>query len=105
MRWLDLVWRLAQLSLARATLQASRWRWRLFQSLVCLLLAAICGLAVLLLVAALALMLYWETHRHAVLAGLLLVYAMLGAWFMRRAARWAGVASPVRPCDCARGDA
>ena len=44
-----------------------------------------------LLAAALALLLYWESHRYEVLAGLLLLYAALGAWFMRRAARWAGV--------------
>jgi predicted membrane-bound spermidine synthase len=104
MKWLDLVAQLAALSLARAAQQATRWRWRLFQALVCLLLAAICGLAVLLLAAALALLLYWESHRHEVLAGLLLLYAALGAWFMRRAARWAGVARFSEPGACANSE-
>jgi hypothetical protein len=91
MRWFDLVWRLGRLSLARAVHQLDVWRWQLFQSLVCLVLAAVCGLAVLLLMAALAWALFGELHRLEVLSGLLLLYAALGLWFKHRAARWLGV--------------
>ncbi|MBU3651902.1 MAG: hypothetical protein FGM44_02345 [Limnohabitans sp.] len=104
MRWFDLAWRLGQLSLGRLAHQFDVWRWQLFQSLVCLLLAAVCGLAVLLLMTALAWLQWGQAHGLQVLSGLLLLYALMGWWFMRRAARWLGVSvvSPT-PQACAAG--
>jgi uncharacterized membrane protein YqjE len=91
MKWFDLVWRLVEVALGQwvqdLTQDLARWRWRMFQSLLMVMLASLCGLAVLLLVAVLVVLAYWDTHRLEALSALVLVYTVLAAWMVRRAGR------------------
>ena len=87
MKWFDLLWRLAQVAMGSVQQELERWRWQLFQSLLLVLLTAVCALAVLLLAALLVVLTYWETHRLEALWSLLLVYSLLAVWMLRRAGR------------------
>jgi len=91
MKWLDLLSRLAQLALGpwvqRLVQDLDRWRWQMFQSCLLLLLAAASGLTVLLLVALLVTLMFWETYRLEALGALALGYAVLTAGMVRRASR------------------
>ncbi len=89
MKWIDLLWRLVQVAVGPFVQELkqdlARWRWWLFQSLLLTLLASMCGLVVLLLVALLVVMAYWDTHRLEALSGLVLAYTALAAWMVWRA--------------------
>ena len=91
MRWLDILGRLvqgwAQDALSNAVQHWDRLRWQLFQSLLMVLLATVCGLTVLLLTALLVLLSFWDTHRYEALWALLLTYTGLAVWMVRRAGR------------------
>jgi uncharacterized membrane protein YqjE len=91
MKWFDLLWRLVQVALGQVvqdlTQELARWRWQLFQSLVLAMMASVCGLAVLLLVALLVVLACWDTHRLEALSALVLAYTGLTAWMVRRAGR------------------
>lgn len=87
MKWIDLLWRLVQVALGQWERDWARWRWQLLQSLLLVMLAAMCGLAVLLLAATLVMLMYWDTHRLEALCALVLAYAWLAVWMVRRAAR------------------
>jgi peptidoglycan biosynthesis protein MviN/MurJ (putative lipid II flippase) len=109
MKWLDLVWQLGEAAASTLVQQGEQWRWQLLQSLLMIVLAAVCGLAVLVLVAGLALLQYWDTHRTEVLWVLLLGYAVLGVWLARRVGRVMTVPSRrsrrERCCSCSEPDA
>lgn len=91
MKWFDLAWRLVEVALGQwvqdLMQDLARWRWRMFQSMLMVMLASLCGLAVLLLVAVLVVLVFWDTHRLEALSILVLVYAVLAAWMVRRAGR------------------
>ena len=93
MKWLELVWQLGEAAESTLVQRGEQWRWQLLHSLLMIVLAAVCGLAVLVLVASLALLQYWDTHRTEVLWVLLLVYAGLGVWLARRVGR--GMSAPL----------
>lgn len=103
MKWLELVWQLGEAAASTLVQQGEQWRWQLLHSLLMIVLAAVCGLAVLVLVAGLALLQYWDTHRTEVLWVLLLGYAILGVWLAHRVGR--GMPAPSRQsrrerCGC-----
>jgi len=99
MKWLDLLWQLGEGAAWNVIQQMDRWRAQLLQSLLLIVLAAVCGLAVLVLTACLALLAYWDTHRYEVLWLLLLAYAGMGVWLIRRAGPW-GSGARVRQGRC-----
>jgi uncharacterized membrane protein YqjE len=105
MKWWDLVWRLAQLALGQAVQELERWRWHMLQSLLMVMLAAVCGLTVLLLAALLTLLTFWETHRFEALWALVLGYALLAAWLVRRAGRLMALPSATWASQRASGGA
>ena len=84
MKWLDILWRLGEGAVSNVTQQLDRWRWQLLQSLLLGVMAAVCGLAVLMLTALLALMTFWESHRYETLWFLLLAYTGMTWWLVRR---------------------
>jgi uncharacterized membrane protein YqjE len=98
MKWLDLLWQLGQGAVWNVVRQLEQWRWQLMRSLFLVLLAAACGGVVLLLVAGLVLLQFWDTHRHEALWLLLLGYALMGGWLMQRAGR--SVGRPMRQNRC-----
>ena len=91
MKWWDLLSRLVQAAIgqwAQSLLRdLAHWRWQLFQCLLLAMLASVCGLIVLVLVALLVALAFWDTHRLEALGALVLVYALLTAGTIRRAAR------------------
>lgn len=109
MKWFDVLWRLGEGALWNMTRQLDRWRWQLLQSLLLVLLAAVCALAVLLLAAGLALLTFWDTHRYEVLWALLLAYGALALGLVRHAGRMVGhsveysSSSTKHRCCAARG--
>jgi uncharacterized membrane protein YqjE len=109
MKWLELVWQLGEAAASSLVQQGEQWRWQLLHALLMIMLAAVCGLAVLVLVAGLALLHYWDTHRTEVLWVLLLGYAGLGGWLARRVARVMSVplrrSRRERCCACSEQDA
>ena len=90
MKWFDILWRLGEGAVSNMTQQLDRWRWQLLQSLLLVVMAAVCGLAVLLLTALLALMTFWESHRYEALWILLLAYTAMTGWLVRRAGQLVG---------------
>ena len=108
MKWWDILWRLSEGAVSNWVQQLDRWRWQLLQSLFMIVLAGVCGLGVLLLSAALVLLAFWESHRFEALWGLLLTYAWMAVYLMRRASRLVSGASRPSPrrssCDgcCSR---
>lgn len=99
MKWWDLLSRLAQAAMGQWAERLARdlefWRWQLFQSVLFVMLASVCGLSVLMLVAVLVALTFWDTHRLEALGVLVLVYTVLTAGLVRRAARC--MAPPMGP--------
>jgi hypothetical protein len=100
MKWLDVLLQLGEGAAWNVVQQLDRWRWQLLQSLLMIVLAAVCGLVVLVLAACLALLAYWESHRFEILWLLMIAYAGLGLWLARRSASWGRRPLPI-PARCA----
>jgi membrane protein implicated in regulation of membrane protease activity len=102
MKWWDILWRLGESAVWTWAQRLDYWRWQMLQSLLLIVLAGVCGLGVLLLSSALVLLAYWESYRFQALWGLLLVYAAMALYLVRRATRlasWRGRPSMRRAAD------
>lgn len=105
MKWMEILWqwveRWAHGALWEVMQQLEEMRWRLFQSLLMILLATACGWMALLLLAVLVLLVCWDSHRLEAISVLLLVYAATAVWMVRRAGRMALLVRAPSPRHCA----